>query len=76
MGAALVEMGMSFTALALQSGSLTSPPALLVGVALLAVIILVGRIIMKIAWKLVVIALLALAVLWILGIFGVQTGIF
>ncbi len=76
MGAALVQTGMSLTALALQSGSLTSPPALLVGVALLAIILLVGRIIMKIAWKLVIIALIALAVLWILGILGFQTGIF
>jgi len=76
MGAPPVVTGMSLVATALQSGSLTSPPALLVGVAVLAVIILVGRIVMKVAWRLVLIALIALATLWILGILGFQTGVF
>lgn len=67
---------MTLVATALQAGSLTSPPALLVGVALLALIILVGRIVMKIAWRLVLIALIALAVLWILGILGFESGVF
>ena len=55
----------------LQLGSL-SPPSLLVGLLAIAVVLLVGRLAMKVAWRLVIIAIIAVAVLWILGIFGVQ----
>jgi hypothetical protein len=55
----------------LQLGSL-SPPSLLVGLLAIAVVLLVGRLVMKVAWRLVIIAIIAVAVLWILGIFGVQ----
>lgn len=67
---------MSLVTAALQSGPLTSPPGLLVGVAILAVIILVGRVLLALAWRLVIIALIALAVLWILAILGFEVGIF
>lgn len=76
MGTAPVATDMVAPAAVLQGGTLTSPPALLLGVAALAVIILVGRFFLAMAWKLVIIALLALTVLWILGILGVETGIF
>lgn len=56
-------------------GPLASPPALLVGLVILAIILLVGRIVMALAWRLVVIAVIAVATLWILGILGFQTGI-
>jgi hypothetical protein len=59
----------------LQASPLTSPPALLVGLVVLAVIMLVGRVLLALAWRLVVIAAIAVAVLWILGILGFETGL-
>jgi hypothetical protein len=56
----------------LQLGQFTSPPALLVGLVALAVVLLVGRVVMKVAWRLVVLAIIAVAVLWVLGILGFQ----
>jgi len=56
----------------LQFGALGSPPALLAGLLLIALVILVGRLVMKIAWRLVIIAIIAVAVLWVLGILGFQ----
>ncbi|AAV46437.1 unknown [Haloarcula marismortui ATCC 43049] len=56
----------------LQLGSLPSLPALLVGLLAIAVVLLVGRLVMKVAWRLVIIAIIAVAVLWILGILGFQ----
>ena len=56
----------------LQLGSLPSPPAILVGLLAIAVVLLIGRLVMKVAWRLVIIAIIAVAVLWILGMFGVQ----
>lgn len=76
MGTPLEGTRMSLAAAALQGGPLTSPPALLVWVAVLALIILVGRVVMKVAWKLVIIALIVLTVLWLLGILGFGVGIF
>ncbi|KAA9398222.1 hypothetical protein Har1130_04810 [Haloarcula sp. CBA1130] len=55
----------------LQLGSL-SPPAILVGLLAIAVVLLVGRLVMKVAWRLVIIAIIAVAVLWILGVLGFQ----
>ncbi|WP_276272714.1 hypothetical protein [Haloarcula litorea] len=52
----------------LQFGSLGSPPALLLGLLALAVVLFVGRFVMKFAWKLVLIALVVVTVLWVLGI--------
>jgi len=56
----------------LQLGALPSPPAILVGLLAIAVVLLVGRFVMKVAWRLVIIAIIAVAVLWILGILGFQ----
>jgi hypothetical protein len=58
--------------LPLQSGPLLSPPGILVTLVLLAVVVLVGRIVLQLAWKLVVFGLLAVTVLWILGILGLE----
>jgi hypothetical protein len=55
----------------LQLGSL-SPPAILVGLLAVAVVLLVGRFVMKVAWRLVILAIVAVAVLWLLGLFGFQ----
>jgi hypothetical protein len=57
-------------------GPLGEPPALLVGLVVLALIVLVGRIFMAMAWRLVVIGVIALSTLWILGILGFQVGVF
>ena len=59
----------------LAAGPLTSPPALLVGLVVLAGIMLVGRILLALAWRLVVIAVIAVATLWILGVLGFETGL-
>lgn len=57
-------------------GPLANPPALLVGLVLLAIILLVGRVVMAVAWRLLIIAIIVLTTLWILGILGFQFGIF
>ena len=54
----------------LQLGELASPPALVVGLALLALVILVGRVVLAVAWRLVLIALVIVTLLWILGVVG------
>lgn len=60
----------------LQSlGPLAEPPTILIGLVLLAAILIVGRVVMAIAWRLVLIAIAAVLVLWSLGLLGFQTGI-
>jgi len=56
----------------LQLGALSSPPALLAGLLLIAVVVLVGRLVLKVAWRLVIIAIIAVTVLWVLGLLGFQ----
>lgn len=53
-----------------QLGPLGSPPALLVGLAVLALVVLVGRFVLAVAWRLVLIALVVGIGIWILGILG------
>ncbi len=48
---------------------LTSPPALLMTLVLLAAMVLVGRVLLHIAWKLLLLAIGAVAILWVLGVF-------
>lgn len=54
----------------LQLGPLGSPPALVIGLALLALVVLVGRVVLAVAWRLVLIALVVVTLLWVLGVFG------
>jgi len=56
----------------LQLGAFTSPPALLAGLVLIAIVLLVGRLVLKVAWRLVIIGIIAVTVLWILGLLGFQ----
>lgn len=56
-------------------GPLGSAPSLLVGLVALAAVILIGRVVLKVAWKLVLIALLVVGVLWILGMVGMPLGV-
>ena len=58
------------TMLPVQLGPLGSPPALLLGLLALAAVIVVGRLLLSLAWKLVVIALVVVAALWVLGAIG------
>ena len=68
------NMRLSATALAL--GPLGSPPGIVVTLVLLVLVILVGRFVLALAWRLVLIALTALAVLWILAALGFSVGVF
>ena len=67
---------MSALGTVLQLGPLGSPPGILVTLVLLAVVILVGRFVLALAWRLVVIALVALGVLWVLAVLGFSVGVF
>jgi hypothetical protein len=57
-------------------GPLADPPALLVGLVIVALIVVVGRVVMAVAWRLLVIAIIVLTTLWILGILGFNFGVF
>jgi hypothetical protein len=51
-------------------GPLASPPAILGVLVVLALIVFVGRFFMKVAWRLVVIALIVVGTLYVLGLLG------
>jgi hypothetical protein len=58
---------------ALQSGlSLTSPGAILVVLLVLAAIIVVGRVLMAMAWRLVIIGIIVVGTLYVLGVLGFE----
>lgn len=67
---------MTFATVLQGLGPLASPPALLVWIVVLAVILVVGRVLLALAWRLVIIALIVLTVLWLLGILGFEFGVF
>jgi hypothetical protein len=73
---AAVSPIMHLPATALQLGPLGSPPGILVVLVVLAAVILVGRFVLALAWRLVVLALVALGVLWVLAALGFSTGLF
>ena len=54
----------------LQLGGIGTVPAVLAGLVLVAIVLLVGRLVMKVAWRLVVIAIIAVGVLWLLSLLG------
>ncbi|MDS0259525.1 hypothetical protein NDI56_08980 [Haloarcula sp. S1CR25-12] len=51
-------------------GGIGTLPAVLAGLVVIAIVLLVGRLVMKVAWRLVVIAIIAVSVLWGLGLLG------
>lgn len=53
-----------------QLGPLASPPGIFGTLVVLAIVVLVGRILLKVAWRLVLIALAVVVVLWLLGVLG------
>ena len=65
------------TLVALQGfGPLASPPALLVWVAVLLLVLLVGRVVLAVAWRVLLLVLAVLIVLWLLSLLGFRTGVF
>lgn len=48
----------------------TSPPSIVVFLFVLLVVLLVGRVLLALAWRLVLVALAVLVVLWLLGAVG------
>ena len=54
----------------LQLGGAGPLPMVLAGLVLLAIILLVGRLVMKVAWRLVIIAIIAVGTLYVLGLLG------
>lgn len=67
-------MALPVSALAL--GPLGSPPGVVVTLVVLALVILVGRFFLALAWRLVLVALAALAALWVLAALGFGVGVF
>lgn len=55
---------------ALGLGPLASPPGILVTLVVLAIIVFVGRFLMSLAWRLLLVAIAVVVVLWILGVLG------
>ena len=51
-------------------GALGTVPAILLGLLALAAVILVGRFLMNVAWKLVVVATIVVGVVWLFGLVG------
>ncbi|MCU4801415.1 hypothetical protein OB920_13630 [Halobacteria archaeon HArc-gm2] len=56
-------------------GPLGSVPSILLGLLALAAVILVGRFVLQIAWKLVLVALVVVGVLWLLGMVGAPLAV-
>jgi len=54
----------------LQLGSLGTVPMVLAGLVLVAIVLLVGRLVMKVAWRLVIIAIIGVGVVYVLGLLG------
>lgn len=67
---------MSLTVPVLALGPLGSPPGILVTLVLLALVILVGRFLLSLAWRLLLIVLAVLVVLWVLAALGFSVGVF
>ncbi|WP_123532995.1 hypothetical protein [Halosimplex salinum] len=62
-------------ALALQFEFLTQPVGILGVLVLLAAIILIGRFLLSMAWRLVVIGIIVVGTLYILSVLGFSLGI-
>lgn len=62
--------------LPLQFGSVPAIPGLLGMLILAGIVILVGRVVLRIAWKVVIVATVVVAVLWLLGLLGPLQGMF
>lgn len=56
-------------------GSFTAPPALIGTVIVLLLVLVVGRLLIGLAWRLVLIALAVIIGLWLLGALGTGFGL-
>jgi len=56
----------------LQLGGMDPLLVALVGLVALAAVILIGRMVLKVAWRLVIIAAIAIGVLYVLGLLGIS----
>ena len=63
-------MSLSPTVLAPLALGFTSPTAIVATLVVLLVVLLVGRILLGVAWKIVLVALLVVVALWALGALG------
>jgi len=63
-------------ALAYGLGPLASPTGVLAVLLILAGVILVGRILLSLAWRLVVIGIIVVGTLYVLGLLGFGIGVF
>jgi len=54
----------------LQLGGIGTVPAVLAGLVVIAIVLLVGRLVMKIAWRLVIIGIIVVGTIWLLGLLG------
>ncbi|PSP86284.1 hypothetical protein BRC83_01055 [Halobacteriales archaeon QS_1_68_17] len=61
--------------LPLQLGPLASAPGILGTLLVLALILLVGRFLLSLAWRLLLIGIVVVVVLWLLGVLGFGFGI-
>ncbi len=61
---------------ALFVDQLATLPGILGTLIVIAVVILVGRIVLEVAWKLVLVATVIVAALWLLGLLGPLQGLF
>lgn len=51
-------------------GPFTSPPIVIVTLVTLLLVLVIGRVLLGLAWRLVVIALVVVVSLWFLGVLG------
>jgi uncharacterized BrkB/YihY/UPF0761 family membrane protein len=65
----------NLVALPLQLEALGSLPGILTTLVVVAVVILVARVLLSVAWRIVVVAAVIAAVLWILGLLGPLSSI-
>ena len=62
-----VEPGVLGSTSLLQTGPLASPPGIISFLILVALVVVVVLVVLKLAWKPAVVAIVVLAALWLLG---------
>jgi predicted RND superfamily exporter protein len=60
---------------ALQLEALGTLPGVLMTLVVLAVVILVARVLLSVAWRVVIVATVVAAVLWVFGLLGPVTSL-
>jgi hypothetical protein len=65
-----VPLAVGFSPLQILGGPLASPLGVLAVLVVLALVVLVGRFVLKVAWRLVVIGIIVVGTLYILSLLG------